>query len=245
MSRLAPCASAPSTPMVSQSTAARDSVWNAGQGRPSYPKFSPDSALITYSRTTAGSRSTGNGQLWLAAIDGSFNKPLTAISRGNYEFYPSFAPRRAGGYYWLAFTSKRSYGNTNIDKAQIWMPRSRTRRARLSSRPAFYLRGQVATAKAYETNFSANACVDDGATCSTGADCCGGTCVRDHAEARRAPAARSRRVRASPKAIDARRAATAAVARKRASTVSVSAPRYSPMSRASMAPRSGREIDGR
>ena len=151
---------------------------NAGQGRPSYPKFSPDSAFIAYSRTTTGSRSTGNGQLWLVAVDGSFNKQLTTISRGNHEYYPSFAPRRAGGYYWLAFTSKRSYGNTTIDKPQIWVaaikdPPNETD----PSRPAFYLRGQVASTMAYETDFAANVCVDDGATCSSGTDCCGGTCV--------------------------------------------------------------------
>ena len=72
---------------------------------PSYPKFSPDSAFIAHSRTTQGSRSTGNGQLWLAAADGSFDKQLAAVSQGNH------------------------------------------------------------------------ACLDDGAACNTGTDCCEGTCV--------------------------------------------------------------------
>lgn len=151
---------------------------NSGQGRPSYPKFSSDSAFLAYARTTAGSRSTGNGQLWLAAVDGSFNKQLTGISRGNHEYYPSFAPRRAGGYYWLAFTSKRAYGNTTLEAPQIWIAAIKDPPSDADpSRPAFYVRGQVTTAKSYETDFAANACFDAGAACSAGTECCGGTCV--------------------------------------------------------------------
>lgn len=151
---------------------------NAGQGRPSYPSFSPDSQLLAYARTTAGSRSIGNGQLWLAAVDGSFNKLLSRAAPGNNDFYPAFSPRRAGGYYWIAFTSKRSYGNTPIEGTQVWLAAIKDPPSEADpSRPAFYLRGQLVCAKAYETQFAPNACRDDGATCDVGTDCCGGTCL--------------------------------------------------------------------
>lgn len=152
---------------------------DAGQGRPSYPSFSPDSRLIAYARTTAGSRSTGIGQLWLTAVDGSFNKRLTNASPGSNDFYPSFAPRRAGGYHWVAFTSKRHYGNTPIQGTQVWIAAIKDPPSEGDpSRPAFYLRGQTACAKAYETQFAPNACLDDGASCDVGTDCCGGTCLQ-------------------------------------------------------------------
>lgn len=149
-----------------------------GQGRPSYPAFSADSKLIAYSRTTAGSRSTANGKLYLAAVDGSFNRELTRITSGDHEYYPSFAPRRAGGYHWLAFTSRRAYGNTPVAKPQIWIAAIKDETGEADpSRPAFYLRGQLACAKAFETKFENVVCRDEASTCTYGTECCSGTCL--------------------------------------------------------------------
>lgn len=145
-------------------------------GRPSYPKFSSDSALVTYARTTAGSRSTGAGTLWLAATDGSFTKQLTVAGRGT-SYYPAFAPRRAGGYHWITFTSKRNDFIDNGDR-HLWVAAIKDPPSEADpSRPAFFVSGQVRTATTYEPNFAPLACADDGAVCRWGTDCCGGTCV--------------------------------------------------------------------
>ena len=145
-------------------------------GRPSYPKFSPDSSLVTYARTTAGSRSTGAGTLWLAAADGSFTKQLTVAGRG-MSYYPAFAPRRAGGYYWITFTSKRNDFIANDDR-HLWVAAIKDPPNEADpSRPAFFVSGQVKDAKSYEPNLAPLACVDDGAVCRWGTDCCSGTCV--------------------------------------------------------------------
>jgi len=145
-------------------------------GRPSYPKFSPDSSFVTYARTTAGSRSTGAGTLWLAAADGSFTKQLTVAGRG-MSYYPAFAPRRAGGYYWITFTSKRNDFIANGDR-HLWVAAIKDPPNEADpSRPAFFVSGQVEDAKSYEPNLAPLACVDDGAVCRWGTDCCSGTCV--------------------------------------------------------------------
>ncbi len=145
-------------------------------GRPSYPKLSSDGTLVTYARTTAGSRSTGDGTLWVAATDGSFAKQLTVAGRSK-SFYPAFAPRRAGGYYWIAFTSQRN-DFVNDGRRHMWMAAIKDTLADADpSRPAFLIPGQSMNAKAYEPNLAPLACVDDGATCRFGTDCCSGTCV--------------------------------------------------------------------
>lgn len=145
-------------------------------GRPSYPKFSSDSSLITYARTTAGSRSTGAGTLWLAAADGSFTKQLSVAGRG-MSYYPTFAPRRAGGYHWITFTSKRNDFIANDDR-HLWIAAIKDPPNEADpSRPAFFVSGQVKDAKSYEPNLSRLACVDDGAVCRWGTDCCSGTCI--------------------------------------------------------------------
>lgn len=145
-------------------------------GRPSYPKFSSDSSLIAYARTTAGSRSTGAGSLWVAAADGSFTKQLTVAGRDR-SYYPAFAPRRAGGYHWITFTSKRNDFIADDDR-HLWIAAIKDPPNEADpSRPAFFVSGQVRSAKSYEPNFAPVACVDDGAVCRWGTDCCSGTCV--------------------------------------------------------------------
>ncbi len=152
-----------------------------GNGRPAYPSFSGDSTLLAYGRTTAGSRSTGNGELWLAALDGSFETQLLNLkSTSTKNFYPSFAPYRAGGYYWMAFTSRRAYGNVitvSANLPQIWIAAIDETLEGDPSRPPFYLEGQQTCAGAYRTDFARSACLDEGEVCESGVDCCGGTCL--------------------------------------------------------------------
>ena len=93
------------------------------------------------------------------------------------SYYPTFAPRRAGGYYWITFTSKRNDFMANDDR-HLWVAAIKDPPNEADpSRPAFFVSGQVKDAKSYEPNLAPLACVDDGAVCRWGTDCCSGTCV--------------------------------------------------------------------
>jgi hypothetical protein len=155
-----------------------------GQGRPAYPSFSPgDGKFIAFGRPTAGSRTTGNGDLWLVEVENPANlKKLAIASSDNKSFNPVFSPLRAGGYYWLVFVTRRDYGNRLIgaQRQQLWItaiddPPS----AADPSHPPFYVRGQEDCAKSENAYYALDPCKDQGKDCSSGADCCGGQCVKD------------------------------------------------------------------
>jgi hypothetical protein len=149
-------------------------------GRPSYPTFSPDSLYLAFSDTTAGSRSTANGTLYVVGADGTGLTPLTLAAPDNLAMYPTFATTRAGGYYWVAFATRRNYGNRLVGQniPQIWItaidedPTS----GGDPSHPAFYLRGQSTCQNQEGLHFANPECGDNADTCATGRDCCSGHC---------------------------------------------------------------------
>jgi hypothetical protein len=157
----------------------------AGQGRPAYPSFAPSSDYLAFGRPNQGSRSTGQGQLWIVKNDGSGAKELTTAEAGlNNSYNGVFAPLRAGGYYWLVFISRRDYGNhpalQGANRQQLWItaiedPPS----AADPSQPAFYMRGQEDCGKSENAYYALDPCKDVGADCTSGIDCCGGQCVKD------------------------------------------------------------------
>ncbi len=153
-------------------------------GRPAYPNFSPGNEWIVYGRPTQGSRSTGNGKLYMVGIDGQNNRALEIASSDNKSFNPTFAPLRAGGYYWVVFMSRRDYGNTLVgaNRQQLWMTAISDPPTELPdpSNPPFYVRGQEDCALSENAYFAADPCKDDpAATCESGIDCCNGQCIYD------------------------------------------------------------------
>lgn len=96
----------------------------------------------------------------------------------NYE--PFTLPVAAGGYFWVVFTSKRQYGNTQVGagiRKQLWVAAISPDAApgEDPSHPPFYLPNQSDTAN--ERGFWAlEPCRADGETCATGNECCGGFC---------------------------------------------------------------------
>ena len=154
-------------------------------GRPAYPSFSPDSQYIAYGRPTAGSRSTGNGTLWLTDAQGQTPKQLFNASNDNRSYNPVFAPKGAGGYNWVVFISKRDYGNQLVgaSRQQLWVTAiDDPPGAADPSHPPFYLRGQEACDLSENAYYALEPCKDDGADCTHGVECCNKSCINGKCE---------------------------------------------------------------
>lgn len=138
--------------------------------------FTVDLATKTSTRLDALDGYTGTGQgTYLPASD------------PDYNFSPTVLPVAVGGYFWVVFTSHRSYGNTlpSLDNddtnGKLWVsaidigaPPGRD-----PSHPAFYLEGQELIANNHRGFWVLNPCKDDGNGCRTGDECCGGYCGPD------------------------------------------------------------------
>jgi hypothetical protein len=104
------------------------------------------------------------------------------------EFFPTVSPVASGGYFWLFFTSRRTYGNTMthvVDDAitkKIWVSAIAIRPDDTPvvdpSYPAFYLPGQEEAAGNIRAFAALEPCKDDGGPCTSGIDCCGGYCYQ-------------------------------------------------------------------
>lgn len=147
-------------------------------GRPSYPSWSSDSRALAFSATTAGSRSTGDGTLYVVAREGGAPIVLAQAASGAQAFYPSFAPVRAGGYHWIAFTRRARFGHKLApDERGVWVAALDLATGGSDpSRPPFFLQGQRGGPSS-AVRFTRDACRDDAAACQVGIDCCSGTCL--------------------------------------------------------------------
>lgn len=113
----------------------------------------------------------------------------------NYE--PTINPVTTGGYAWVVFTSRRMYGNLATQDPWLSDPRNydfrdydqvTTKKLWVAaiqldapadsdpSFPAFYLPGQELVAGNAHGFWVLDPCREDGASCDTGDQCCGGYC---------------------------------------------------------------------
>lgn len=197
------------------------------QKRIAYPSGSPDGKWAVYQRATVNDDTRGQclpgkpsceydnrADLYLAPIDakgaeiplGKLNGTGYPFAEGardvSWNFEPTFAPVAAGGYFWVVFTSRRSYGNAYEgalnDPAQVkqlWVAAIDTTvgPGKDPSHAAFRLPGQALTfgdgaAKQNSLNMSGywalSPCQTDGISCEAGSDCCGGFCEKKEGEAK-------------------------------------------------------------
>jgi hypothetical protein len=119
----------------------------------------------------------------------------TTEGRMNYE--PSVLPVPVGGYYWVLFTSRRTYGNTispgssnpsgsdafgsensPSPRKKIWIAAIDIDHAGKAdpSHPAFFLPGQELNTANMRAFAALAPCKQQMESCETGADCCGGYC---------------------------------------------------------------------
>jgi hypothetical protein len=101
------------------------------------------------------------------------------------EFFPTMSPIQAGGYFWVFFTSRRTYGNSITQPAEdavtkkIWVSAYYIRSGDIiadPSNPPFYLPGQEDAAGNIRAFAALEPCKPDNGPCETGVDCCGGKC---------------------------------------------------------------------
>ena len=104
-----------------------------------------------------------------------------------YDFYPTVNTVATGGYFWVYFTSRRSYGNvypgnggeSDVGTKAIWVAAIDigTAAGTDPSHPAFYLPGQELGSGNIRAFPTLAPCSGDGSSCETGLDCCGGACT--------------------------------------------------------------------
>jgi hypothetical protein len=209
-----------------------------------WPSFTPDSTAIIYHLGDSFDSSGFNlasgtdesppqfAELRLIELAGGTVKTLNALNGrdangvstlpygeavdNNMNYEPNIMPLPVGGYYWVVFTSRRSYGNTvapgraattqpyDVPAQDPWgsnagpSPRKKLWVAAIDlnhadptdldpSHPAFYLSGQEIES-ANMRGFAALApCLANGATCESGSDCCGGFCRQNGNDSNGAP----------------------------------------------------------
>ena len=120
------------------------------------------------------------------------NNFLPDPNGANLDYMPTVSPVAAGGYFWMFFSSRRSYGNEyptrshtvgpghDLDTGKkIWVAAIdiNTPAGSDPSHPAFFLPGQEMASGNVRAFAALEPCRADGASCETGIDCCSGFCI--------------------------------------------------------------------
>ncbi len=106
--------------------------------------------------------------------------PFGASEETHHNYYPTVSPVAAGGYYWVFFDSYRHYGNLGLQR-QLWGSAVDARSDGTykvdPSHPPFYVTGQELGTGDHRAFTALDPCHADGASCTTGVDCCKGFCT--------------------------------------------------------------------
>ncbi|HEY1956872.1 MAG TPA: hypothetical protein VGH28_14730 [Polyangiaceae bacterium] len=167
-----------------------------------WPAFTPDSKYVVYhvgSNEQFETDSGATGDVYavdlatktphrLDSLDGySGSGTYLPANDPNMSFAPTVLPEAVGGYFWVVFTSHRSYGNTlpsqdNGDQnGKLWVAALDISAAAGTdgSHPAFFLDGQEHESDNLRGFWVLDPCKADGQTCGSGDECCGGYCRGD------------------------------------------------------------------
>jgi hypothetical protein len=167
-----------------------------------WPAFTPDSQYVVYHAGSNAAFETDNdetGDVYavelathtihrLDALDGyAGSKTYLPANDPELSFAPTVLPEAVGGFFWVVFTSHRSYGNTLPSKdngdeyGKLWVAALDIGAAAGTdgSHPAFFLDGQEHTSDNLRGFWVLDPCKADGQTCGSGDQCCGGYCRSD------------------------------------------------------------------
>jgi hypothetical protein len=164
-----------------------------------WPAFTPDGNWVIYHSGTNTEFETDSGAAGdlhitdlatktmhrLDAADGYANgMSYLPQNDPDLNFAPTVLPEAVGGYFWVVFTSHRSYGNMlatrdhDDEYGKLWVAAidlSPTA-GQDPSHPAFYLDGQELAADNLRGFWVLSPCRQNGTDCRTGDECCDGYC---------------------------------------------------------------------
>ena len=170
---------------------------NAALATIAFPTVTPDAKWVVYGRGNTLDTRYGTGDLYIssataAGIEARLAKvngdgyPFPAGARDlAWNFEPTFAPVASGGYFWVVFTSRRTYGNFLVDTKdatkQLWVVAidQNPQNNQDASHPAFWLPGQALDSLNMRAFWALDPCKANGTSCETGDECCGGFCRSD------------------------------------------------------------------
>jgi hypothetical protein len=165
-----------------------------GSGRATArPTWSPDSRVIAfqhsghsriYEDVAVGPSLRRPGRVRMVSRDGATVWDLDRLNAGVEDnYYPTFSPFDAGGYFWLAFVSTRDYGNAQAgtrgtERRQLWVAAISNAAApgADASEVPYWLPQQDVARDNMAAYWSEEPCRADGRTCATSSDCCSGFC---------------------------------------------------------------------
>jgi hypothetical protein len=159
-----------------------------------HPTFSPDNAWIAFQHGTnsrGGNEATHYpGRLELVGANATPDAPSLVLANANGSgepdsYWPNFSPFDQGGHFWVAFYSRRDYGNAQVGtrgtrRRQIWV-------AAISNRPTagadpsevpYWLPGQATAQENMSAYWAPVACRMNAERCSVSSECCSGLCDR-------------------------------------------------------------------
>jgi hypothetical protein len=182
---------------------------------PAWPFFTPDSQKVVFatdSRSDFVSQvpdlggpptmtPTGRGHLMIIDLASGMVTPLDAANGykngmsylpagedrdNNLEFFPTVSPISGGGYAWVLFTSRRTYGNlwtVGLEEPaskKIWVSAVNTALppGQDPSNPPFLLPGQEIDVGNIRAFAALEPCKEDGQACTAGSECCKGYCSK-------------------------------------------------------------------
>jgi hypothetical protein len=166
-----------------------------------WPAFTPDTKYIVYHAGSNAQFETDGGATGdifavdlatktihrLDALDGyvgSGSQTYLPANDPNLSFAPTVLPEAVGGFFWVVFTSHRSYGNTLPSKdngdqnGKLWVAAFdiNAPAGTDGSHPAFFLDGQEQGADNLRGFWVLDPCKANGQNCQSGDECCGGYC---------------------------------------------------------------------
>ena len=172
-------------PMQNVLSGTSASIPNRGSLRaPSYPVWTPDSQRLVFAQGTSARSSMQPAKLYVMRRDGTDVRELVNANGGlELSFEPRMSPFDSGGYYWLAFLSRRDYGNAaagtrGANREQIWVTaiKKNPMPGEDPSEVGYWLPGQSPQSRNISAYWAARACRPTGQSCSVNSECCTNEC---------------------------------------------------------------------
>ncbi|MCC6558144.1 MAG: PD40 domain-containing protein [Polyangiaceae bacterium] len=159
----------------------------------SWPAFTPDNKYVIFQQGVGDDLATwgsNTGKLRAVDVQTSAVSELPMLNGDGYmpagardenlNYEPTILPVATGGYFWIMFTSRRTYGNRltgsrNVTK-RLWVSAFDINGGADSSHPAFYIAGQELNSGNSRGFWALDPCKHIGEGCSSGVECCEGLC---------------------------------------------------------------------